>query len=91
MWFSHTLTVILPDRKPIDDSYYSSEENLEKITEIVSKFGTGISKCKIESVKMEELSAKIPPQILNEVIKFTETNYMNISKQTNKKLKLIHF
>lgn len=91
MWFSHTLTVILPDRKPIDDSYYSSEENLEKITEIVSKFGTGISKCKIESVKMEELSAKIPPQILNEVIKFTETNYMNISKQTNKKIKANSF
>ena len=90
-WFSQTLTVILPGGKPIDDSYYASEENLEKITEIVSKFGTGISKCKIEPIKMEELSAKIPPQILSDVIKFTETNYMNISKQANKKIKANSF
>lgn len=86
-WFGQTLTVILPGGKPIDDSYYASEENLEKITEIVSKFGTGISKCKIEPIKMEELSAKIPPQILSDVIKFTETNYMNMSKQGNKEIK----
>ena len=90
-WFSQTLTVILPGGKPIDDSYYASVENLEKITEIVSKFGTGISKCKIEPIKMEELSAKIPPQILSDVIKFTETNYMNISKQANKKIKANSF
>lgn len=86
-WFSQTLTIILPGGKPIDDSYYASEENLEKITEIVSKFGTGISKCKIEPIKMEELTAKVPPQILNDVIRFTENNYMNMSKQSNKKVK----
>jgi len=90
-WFQQTLSVILPGVKPIDDSYYASEENLEKITEIVSKFGTGISKCKIETVKMDELSSKIPPQILNDVIKFTETNYMNMSKQQNKKVKANSF
>ncbi len=86
-WFKQTLTVILPGGKPIDDSYYASEENLEKITEIFSKFGTGISKCKIETIKMEELSAKIPSQILSDVIKFTENNYMNMSKQGDKKVK----
>ena len=90
-WFRQTLTVILPEKKPIDDSYYASEENLEKITEIVSKFGTGISKCKIEAIKMEELAAKIPPEILNEVIKFTETNYMNMSKQGNRLVKANSF
>lgn len=85
-WFRQTLTIILPGSKPIDDSYYSSEENLEKITDIVSKFGTGISKCKIEKINREELSAKVPPQILNDVIKFTENNYMNLSKQKDKNI-----
>jgi len=83
-WFEQVLVVIPPEGKMIDDSYYASEENLEKITEIVSKFGTGISRCKIEPIKMEELSLRIPPQILNEVIKFTEQNYMNLSKQAKK-------
>ena len=40
---------------------------------------------------MEELSAKIPPQILSDVIKFTENNYMNMSKQANKKIKANSF
>lgn len=82
-WFSKTLTVILPGGKPIDESYYASEENIKKITDIVSKFGTGISKCKLEPIKMEELSSKIPQQILRDVIEFTEKNYMNLSKQGN--------
>lgn len=90
-WFRQTLTIILPEGKPIDDSYYASEENLEKITEIVSKFGTGISKCKIQDIKMEELSAKIPPQILNDVIRFTENNFMNITKQGVKNAKANSF
>lgn len=86
-WFNQTLTIILPDRKPIDDSYYASEETLGKITDIVSKFGTGIKNCKIQSIKMEELPSKIPPQVINDVIKFTETNYMNTVKQGNKNAK----
>lgn len=90
-WFRQTLTIILPEGKPIDDSYYASEENLEKITEIVSKFGTGISKCKIQDIKMEELSAKIPPQILNDVIRFTENNFMNITKRGVKNAKANSF
>jgi len=90
-WFRHTLTIILPERKPIDDSYYASEENLEKITEMVSKFGTGISKCKIEAIKMEELASKVPSEILNDVIQFTEANYMNKSKQSNKAVKTNSF
>lgn len=36
---------------------------------------------------MEELSTKIPPQILADVIKFTEQNYMKIMKEGKKKVK----
>ncbi len=90
-WFRQTLTVILPEGKPIDDSYYASEENLEKITEIVSKFGTGISKCKIKPIKMEDLASKVPTEILNNVIKFTENNYMNMSKNGKKPIKANSF
>ena len=90
-WFEQVLVVIPPEGKMIDDSYYASEENLEKITEIVSKFGTGISKCKIEPIKLEELSTRIPPQILSDVIKFTEQNYMNAAKQGQKNVKANSF
>ena len=90
-WFEQVLVVIPPEGKMIDDSYYASEENLEKITEIVSKFGTGISKCKIEPIKLEELSTRIPPQILSDVIKFTEQNYMNATKQGQKNVKANSF
>lgn len=90
-WFEQVLVVIPPEGKMIDDSYYASEENLEKITEIVSKFGTGISRCKIEPIKQEELATRIPPQILSDVIKFTEQNYMNASKQGMKKVKANSF
>ncbi|MDD3303945.1 MAG: ATP/GTP-binding protein [Clostridia bacterium] len=86
-WFSQALVVIPPEGKMIDDSYYASEENLEKITEIVSKFGTGISKCKIEPVKMDELATRIPSQILNDVVKFTEKNYMDATKQGDRNVK----
>ena len=90
-WFRKTLTIIFPNKKLMNDSYYASEENLEKITEIVSKFGTGISKCKTEIIKPEELGAKIPPEILNEVMKFTETNFMNVSKQISREKKVNTF
>lgn len=86
-WFQQSLTIILPGSKPIDDSYYASEESLGEITNIVSKFGTGISKCKIETVKLDEVSSRIPPQVLNEVIRFTENNYMNIAKQKSENVK----
>lgn len=90
-WFEQVLVVIPPEGKMIDDSYYASEENLEKITEIVSKFGTGISKCKIEPIKLEELSTRVPSQILSDVIKFTEQNYMNAAKQGQKNVKANSF
>ena len=80
-WFAQTLTVILPNAKPMNATYYASEEGLEQITDIVSKFGTGISKCKTQSVKMDELSSKIPPQVLKDSIRFTEANYMNKMKK----------
>lgn len=37
-WFSQSLVVIPPEGKMMNDSYYASEENLKKITDIVNKF-----------------------------------------------------
>lgn len=86
-WFKETLTIILPNGKTMNGSYYISEENLQKITNIISKFGTGISKCKIQSIEMDELATRVPQAILKDVIEFTETNYIKLNKQSHKKAK----
>ena len=90
-WFTKTLTLIPPDGAMINDSYYASEDGLKKITDIVSKFGTGISNCKIEPIKKEELTSKIPLPLLQNAIKFTETNYMETKKKTENKIKATSF
>lgn len=90
-WFVKSLVIIFPNKTLINDSYYASEENLGKVTEIIKKFGTGISDCKFESINQEYLSTKIPSNILNRVMKFTEEIYLNKSKQKGKKVKATTF
>ncbi len=86
-WFYNSLVIIFPDKTLMNDSYYASEENLEKITEIVKSFGTGIKKCKFEAIKQEDLAAKISDEILNKAITYIENIYTKYIKQGKKKFK----
>lgn len=76
-WFKNTLTIIFPQVSLDNTPYFSSEENIEKINEIISTFGTGISKCKVVPSNMQELKDNIPPDILKEMINTIEKTYVD--------------
>lgn len=66
-WFRNVFTVIFPQNGIDNSSFFSSEESLEKINDIISTFGTGISECKIVNSSMEELTSKVPLDIINNI------------------------
>lgn len=86
-WFTNTLTIIFPQVGLDNTPYFSSEENIEKINEIISTFGTGISKCKVVESNMQELKDNIPQDILRGMISTIEKGYLD-SLKSNKKLKV---
>ena len=86
-WFRNSLVIISPDSRLDSSIYFSSEENISKINEIISTFGTGISECKLVESDMQELKNNIPPDILKEMINTIERVYMeNLKKESKKKV-----
>ena len=75
-WFRNSLVIIFPNGRLDSSMYFSSEENISKINEIISTFGTGISECKLIDSDMQELKNNIPPDILKEMINTMEKVYM---------------
>ena len=47
------------------------------MNELISKFGTGISKCKLVDASFEELQIAIPPDILKNMINTIENAYLD--------------
>ncbi len=84
LWFKNTLTIIFPQGKLDNTPYFSSEENIGKINEIISTFGTGISECKAVKSNMQELKDNIPPDILNDMINTIEKSYIENVKNNEK-------
>lgn len=84
MWFKNTLTIIFPQARLDNTPYFSSEENIGKINEIISTFGTGISECKVVESNMQELKDNIPPDILNDMINTIEKSYVDNIKNNRK-------
>ena len=85
-WFKNALVVIFPKSRLDSSIYFSSEENISRINEIISTFGTGISECKLENSNMQELENKIPPDILKDMINMIEKIYAENLKKNNKKM-----
>ena len=83
-WFKISLTIISPETILDNTPYFSSEENITKISEIISTFGTGIKECKLIESNMQELKNNIPPDILKEMINTLEKVYMENLKKNNK-------
>ena len=83
-WFKISLTIISPETILDNTPYFSSEENITKISEIISTFGTGIKECKLIESNMQELKNNIPPDILKEMINTVEKVYMENLKKNNK-------
>ena len=83
-WFKISLTIISPETILDNTPYFSSEENITKISEIISTFGTGIKECKLIESNMQELKNNIPPDILKEMINTVEKVYIENLKKNNK-------
>lgn len=85
-WFINSLVIIFPQVGLDNTPFFSSEESIEKINEIISTFGTGISECKVVEASFQELQSAIPPEILRNMINTIESAYVN--NQKNNKLNL---
>lgn len=83
-WFINTLVIIFPQVGLDNTPFFTSQENMEKINEIISKFGTGISECKFVEGNIQELQAAIPPDILKDMINTIEIAYLNAQKNNIK-------
>ena len=83
-WFINTLVIIFPQVGLDNTPFFTSQENMEKINEIISKFGTGISECKFVKGNIQELQAAIPPDILKDMINTIEGAYLNAQKNNIK-------
>ncbi len=81
-WFINSLIIIFPQVGLDNTPFFSSEKSIEEINDIISKFGTGISECKVVDANFQELQAAIPPEILRDMINKIESEYVN-SKNSN--------
>ncbi len=79
-WFINSLIIIFPNVGLDNTPFFSSEKNIEKINKIISKFGTGISECKVVKASFQELQAAIPPEILRNMINTIQNDYVNSQK-----------
>lgn len=78
MWFKQSLVVITPQRLLDNSAYFLSEESIEKMSELISTFGTGIKKCRYEKSSFDELVGKVrPPEALKEIRNSLEILYLN--------------
>lgn len=83
-WFNESLIVISPQSLLDNSLYFLSEENIEKISDIIGNFGTGIKKCRYEKSSLDEILARIrPPEALKEIINDLEMSYLNNVKNNS--------
>lgn len=87
-WFAQSLTIITPQRTVDNSLYFLSEENIEKISDIIGTFGTGIKKCRYEKSSMDEISGKVrPPEVLKDISNTLEMTYLkNVKDNPNFKV-----
>ena len=85
-WFVNSLTIIFPQSGLDSTLFFCSEESIEKINDIISKFGTGISKCKVVEANLQELRAAIHPEILNDMFSKIESEYVNNKKNNTRRI-----
>ncbi len=67
-WFLNSLVVIFPDVYLDNSKFFISNQKINEINSLISKFGTGISECKMIDCQLDELQIKLPPAIFNNLI-----------------------
>ena len=90
-WFLNSLIVIFPNLSLDNSKFFISIEKLDQLNHLITKFGTGISKCELIDAQMEELQSKLPPVIYNDFLnqfnKFYKQNSIN-NKTTSISIRL---
>lgn len=66
-WFRYKLSVNSPTRPITNYSYLTDSEMVSQISRLLSSFGTGVSEFVIADVAEENVAAKVPKIILQEV------------------------
>lgn len=63
-WFETGLEVVGIDQIPGSVEYYAGEDTLDKVSEVLSSFDTGIVKLRKQRISSEELEKYVPLEIL---------------------------
>lgn len=71
-WFDLQLDINYPDNPITNYSYFITKKNIEEISDIISAFGTGISKFNIVEMSIDTVLQNIPAPILKNVMKELE-------------------
>lgn len=82
-WFSNSLVVIFPNMSLDNSKFFISNQKINEINALISKFGTGISECKLVDCPLEELQNKLPPVIFNDLLNQFEQFNASKNKKTN--------
>lgn len=78
-WLMSSVIVLKPDMGLANTEAYYNDSSLERITELIKTFDTGISGITIKKISMEELGKSVPKEILNDVF-FRLKQQMNMTR-----------
>ena len=66
-WFRSTFSVNSPDRPITNYSYLMNDESIDKISELLCEFSTGVSKFKLVNIPIEKVFSNIPKELSDEI------------------------
>lgn len=85
LWIKDNLDVNYPDRPISNYSYMANVKKIEKICEIISAFGTGITDFEEKEVSLEEILKQLPKEIEDKLIKILEKRKIELKNSEIKK------
>ncbi len=80
-WFKNQLDVNYPDKPVSNYSYFMVEKNADEICDIISAFGTGISKFKMVEANIETIAKRIPKAVLEDIVSDLEKESKKLKEQ----------
>ena len=81
-WLINHIIVLYPNMGITNTKSYYNDKSLERIKELICTFDTGISDIRRQDVSIEEMSKKLPPEIINNIIQ-TLKQQMQVSNTSN--------
>lgn len=82
-WFRTKLSVNSPDRPITNFSYLMNHESIERISELLSEFSTGVSQLKLIDVPLEKVFGTVPKNLTQEISDHLAEQRKYLSEQNN--------